>query len=230
MTTNSPLSSLPPEQLSAFIKKAEATLARRQALNRLASYNPYPKQLEFHNAGERYRERLLMASNRFGKSEAGAAEMAIHLTGRYPAWWKGKRFSAPIRAWAAGVTNETTRDIVQAKLFGPPNRKEDWGTGFIPGDCIGDVSPSRGIADAIDMASIRHASGGYSTLQFKSYERGREKWQGAALEVLWLDEESPADLYYEAITRTNETGGIVYLTFTPIKGWSDVVQRFLGEG
>lgn len=203
---------------------------RRLTRNKLARYVPYPKQLEFHNAGALYRERLLMAANRFGKSESGAAEMAIHLTGRYPEWWEGKRFARPIRAWAAGVTNETTRDIVQTKLFGPPARKEDWGTGFIPGDAIGDISPARGIADAIDIAMIRHASGGWSQLQFKSYERGREKWQGAALEVIWLDEESPADIYFEALTRTNETKGIVYLTFTPLLGWSDVVSRFLGEG
>lgn len=226
--TNSPLSSLPPEQLAAFIKKAEATLALRKARNRLALYDPYPKQIEFHNAGAQYRERLLMASNRFGKSLCGAAEMAIHLTGRYPEWWEGKRFDKPIRAWAAGVTNETTRDIVQDKLIGPPGRKEEWGTGYIPAVDIGDVSPSRGIADAIDTCSIKHTSGGWSSLQFKSYERGREKWQGAALEVIWMDEECDQDIYSEALTRTNETGGIVYITFTPLKGYSTVVSRFLG--
>jgi phage terminase large subunit-like protein len=42
-----------------------------------------------------------------------------------------------------------------------------------------------------------------------------------------MDEESPVDLYFEALTRTNETGGIVYTTFTPLLGWSEVVRRFL---
>ncbi len=153
--------------------------------------------------------------------------MAMHLTGRYPEWWDGKRFDQPIKAWAAGVTSESTRDVVQDKLVGPPQRSEDWGTGFIPKDCIEDHSPSRGISDAIDTMSIAHVSGGYSTLQFKSYEKGREKWQGTALHVCWLDEEPPEDIYYEALTRTNETGGIVYLTFTPLMGMSNVVHRFL---
>jgi hypothetical protein len=49
-------------------------------------YRPYPKQLEFHDAGARYGERLLMAANQVGKSTAGAAEAALHLTGRYDAW------------------------------------------------------------------------------------------------------------------------------------------------
>ena len=39
-----------------------------------------------------------MAANRVGKSYVGAMEMAIHLTGEYPKWWKGKRFKEPIKA------------------------------------------------------------------------------------------------------------------------------------
>jgi len=168
-----------------------------------------------------------MAANRFGKTECGAAEGAIHLTGLYPDWWDGKRFDQPVRMWAAGVTNESTRDVVQAKLMGPPSRREEWGTGYIPLAAIGETSMGRGTPDALDTVSIRHISGGFSTLQFKSYERGREKWQGAALEVVWMDEESPMDIYTEALTRTNETGGIVYTTFTPLQGISEVVHRFL---
>lgn len=170
-----------------------------------------------------------MAANRFGKTQCGAAEMAMHLTGRYPDWWAGKVFTKPIRAWAAGVTNESTRDVVQEKLLGPPTRREDWGTGFIPGDALGHVSLARGVADLVDGCAVKHATGGWSQLQFKSYERGREKWQGAALEVLWLDEEPPPPIYFEGLTRTNETGGIVYMTFTPLLGMSDIVSMFLEE-
>lgn len=62
----------------------------------------------------------------------GAAEMAMHLTGAYAPWWDGKRFDKPVRAWAAGVTNESARDVVQEKLIGSPFRKADWGSGLIP--------------------------------------------------------------------------------------------------
>jgi phage terminase large subunit-like protein len=218
--------SLPCEP-SVLLRVLEKEMRRRRDTNRLKFYQPYSKQLEFHALGAEKRERLLMAANRFGKTQCGAAEMAMHLTGRYPEWWEGKRFNEPIKAWAAGVTSESTRDVVQEKLMGPPPRREEWGTGFIPKDCIIDHSPARGIADAVDTASIAHVSGGASTLQFKSYERGREKWQGSALQVVWLDEEPPEDIYFEALTRTNETGGIVYLTFTPLLGQSNVVHRFL---
>lgn len=199
---------------------------RRASLRKLTEYAPYPKQLAFHNAGAQYRERLFCGANRVGKTECGAAEMAIHLTGQYPAWWAGKRFDKPVRAWAAGITGESTRDVVQAKLLGPADRRESWGTGMIPKDALGDIMTGRGIANAIDMLNVRHVTGGWSSLAFKSYEKGREKWQGAALEVIWLDEEAPLDIYTEALTRTNETGGVVYLTCTPLLGMSDVMMRF----
>jgi phage terminase large subunit-like protein len=127
-------------------------------------------------------------------------------------------------------TAETTRDVLQEKLIGPPFREIEWGTGMIPKAAIAGVATSRGIPAAIDTVNIRHIGGGLSSLQFKSYERGREKWQGAALEVVYFDEEPDEGFYSEGLTRTNETGGIVYLYFTPLLGMSTVVQRFLSSG
>ena len=63
----------------------------------------------------------------------------------------------------------------------------------------------------------------------KSYDQGRIRWQGETLDGAWLDEEPPADIFSEAVTRTNATNGIVYLTFTPLLGMSQVVLRFLRE-
>ncbi len=214
-----------PSELSSTLKLIELEKLRRKAESRLASYQPYPKQAEFH--GARCRERLFLAGNRCGKTEAGAMELAMHLTGLYPDWWVGKRFPSPIRAWAAGVTGESTRDVVQEKLFGPPDRRQDWGTGTLPKATIRDPSTGRGIAGSIDMCSVKHISGGWSSLAFKSYERGREKWQGAGLEIVWFDEEPPMDIYLEGLTRTNETGGLVYVTATPLLGMSEVMKRFL---
>src|ERR1700744_4932602 len=72
----------------------------------------YPKHLEFFRAGLEHRERLMLAANRVGKTEGiGGYESALHLTGRYPDWWEGRRFDRPIQAWVAGASNETTRDI-----------------------------------------------------------------------------------------------------------------------
>jgi phage terminase large subunit-like protein len=202
---------------------------RRLSRTRLKRYKPYAKQLEFHAAGLVHRERLLMAGNQLGKTYSGAAEMAFHLTGDYPDWWTGRRFDHPVRAWAGSKTGEVTRDGVQRLLVGEPKDKSQWGTGMIPGDHLMDWSLRMGVADAADSVLVRHKTGESSTLGFKSYDQGREKWQGETLDVVWFDEEPPSDIYMEGLTRTNATGGMAYMTFTPLLGMSDVVHMFIEE-
>jgi phage terminase large subunit-like protein len=173
-----------------------------------------------------------MAGNQLGKTIAGGAEWAMHLTGRYPDWWKGKTFDGPVRFWAAGVTGESTRDNPQRILVGPPQQEEAWGTGWIPGEAMVDTIKARGVPNALDSLVVKWGGGGdvqagESVLSFKSYEKGRTKWQGETLEGVWYDEEPPLDIYSEGLTRTNTTGGIVIVTFTPLQGMSDVVMQFL---
>lgn len=202
---------------------------RRHERTRLLRYQPYAKQLAFHDAGATYRERLLRAGNQLGKTYCGAAEVAFHLTGRYPEWWRGRRWDRPVRWWAGSKTGEVTRDGVQRLLIGEPKDPSSWGTGMVLGDCLLDVARRSGVADALDSAVIQHVGGGVSTLGFKSYDQGREKWQGETLDGVWFDEEPPQDIYMEGLTRTNATGGIAFLTFTPLLGMSEVVRRFLME-
>jgi phage terminase large subunit-like protein len=219
---------LPPEVAALLADPGKRAALRKEVAQRLdetrlAMYRPYTKQQAFHAAGATFRERLLMAGNQLGKTFSAGAETAYHLTGEYPPWWQGRRFEQPIAAWAAGVTNEATRDTVQRILLG---RAESVGTGLVPKARIKETTSARGIADAIDTVFVHHSSGGVSQLTFKSYEEKREKWQGETLSLVWMDEEPPEALYTEALTRTNATNGIVYLTFTPLQGMSKVVRRF----
>lgn len=167
-----------------------------------------------------------MAGNQLGKTWAGGFEAAIHATGLYPDWWTGRRFDGPTKAWVAGVTGESTRDNPQRILLGDQGRI---GTGAIPKSCIVGVSAARGINGLVDTVRVRHVSGNDSLISFKTYEKGREKWQGETLHWLWFDEEPPIDIYTEGLTRTNVTGGITFITFTPLLGMSDTVLRFIGD-
>ena len=206
------------------LKELEARLVSE---NRLAEYKPYPKQREFHNSGAdpRVRERLLVAGNQLGKTWSSAFETAMHLTGIYPDWWEGKRYDKPIAGWAASETGQGTRDTVQRLLLGKPG---EWGTGSIPKAQLIDVKrASGGTPDCVDSITVKHVNGGISRLTFKTYDQGRLRWQGETLDFVWFDEEPPMDIYTEGLTRTNATGGIVWLTFTPLQGMSDVVKRFL---
>ena len=170
-----------------------------------------------------------MAANQVGKTYSGAAEAAMHLTGQYPEWFTGRRFDKPTRMWAASKTTDVVRDGVQRLLIGEPKDKSAWGTGLIPHECIHNTSNRQGVADALDSALIKHVSGEYSTIGFKSYDQGRQKFQAETLDVMWFDEEPPFDIYMEGLTRTNATNGIVYLTFTPLLGMSEVVNMFIKE-
>ncbi len=213
-------------QLRAIEKELELA-SDRMTFNKLALYEPYPKQREFHDMGAEKLQRLLMAGNQTGKSWCGGAEYATHLTGRYPKWWKGHRFIRPIRGWAAGVTGESTRDIVQRILIG--TKADGWGSGMIPKECLKkeNMTLARGIADLYDTILVKHVTGGMSEVKFKSYEKGQEKWQGDTLDLLWFDEEPPSDVYSEGYTRTVVKGGIIMMTFTPLQGMSKVVTSFL---
>ena len=197
--------------------------------NKLSFYQPYPYQKRFHNLGKKNNQRLLMAANRVGKTYSGAVELSYHLTGLYPAWWKGKKFAEPIRAWCGGESNETTRDVCQRELFGQPDDPSSFGTGAIPKSCIVDSTRKPGVPNAFNSVIIRHVSGGTSRVGFKAYEMGYQKWMAEKLHVIWLDEEPDQSIYSQAVTRTADTGGLVYMTFTPESGVTNVVSNFLHD-
>lgn len=202
---------------------------RRAERNFLATYKPYPKQREFHAAGAAHRERLLMASSQSGKTLAGGCEDAYHLTGLYPPWWEGRRFSHPTRGWAASESNELVRDGIQRLLIGSPHDESQWGTGCIPGDKIVSLGRKQGVKNALDHVVVKHVSGGNSVLGFRTYVQGRLVWQAETLHWVHFDEEPPPDIYSEGLTRTNATMGFVFMTFTPLLGHSQVVQMFIDE-
>ena len=184
--------------------------------------------MSFFAAGSEHRERLMLAANRVGKTDGvGGYETVLHLTGLYPKWWTGKRLKKPIRAWAAGDTSKTVREIIQEKLLGPVG---DFGTGMIPGDSIVSTTTKAGISGAVDMVIVKHVSGGNSSLILKSYDQKRQAFQGTEQDLIWLDEEPPLDIYTECLMRTMTTNGMILCTFTPLLGMSKVVLNFLPGG
>lgn len=220
----------------------------------------YPRHLEFFAAGGKHEpspacprgcdgkphtERCFLAANRVGKTEGvGAYEMALHLSGDYPPWWPGRRFKSATRCWAAGDTSKTVHvEILQPKLLGMPGQ---FGTGMIPGDRIKDLTRKVGMPDAIETIYVYHTSLSRSSsfpgskkvhevslLTLKSYEQGRESFQGTEKDVIWLDEECDREIYTECLLRLlsvvpGTPNGLMILTFTPLEGMTDIVRDFLG--
>jgi phage terminase large subunit-like protein len=196
------------------------------------SRHNYIKHMEFFAAGKTHMERATISGNRCGKTHMSCYESTLHLTGEYPSWWEGRRFDHGVDWWSASVTGETTRDILQHKFLGQPGQ---FGTGLIPKKAIiGEPTSRRGLADAVDTIQIKHISGDISTLSFKSFDQGREKFQGTKKDGIQLDEEPPASVYFEALTRLSATepgqeDGLMLCTFTPLSGMSAVVLMFLND-
>lgn len=220
-------------ELTAIFEEKEKRQTRRMVESMFPDTGPlrrelYKKHLEFFEAGATKHERAFIAGNRVGKTVGFGAEVVYHLTGRYPHWWKGRRWNRPVKALASGDTHETTRDIIQLKMLGAlSDRPEQIGTGLIPWQYIAGWVPRPHVKGAIELCRVKHVSGGESEFYLRSFEQGRAIFQGVELDIFWPDEECPLDVYTEGLVRTMTTDGISVLTFTPLSGRTDLVNQLM---
>jgi phage terminase large subunit-like protein len=111
---------------------------------------------------------------------------------------------------------------------------------MLPERAIKNIVRGRGISDVIDYAKIQRQDGSLSTIVFKSFEQNVAKWASETIDLLWYDEEPPYQIYDEGQTRLNNggnvdpdtgknTGGISYITATPLLGMTDVIRLYYPE-
>ena len=204
----------------------------------------YPKQMELMRAGNRHRLRGFLGGNGSGKSIWLANETYRHLSGKYPKWWDGKRFDAPINAWLCGIDAKALRAGLQRILFGGLG-DDEIGTGMIPREDLLDdkgklmVWAMQGTSNCTGQFKVRHYTNGifdgYSICEFMSYEQGWQSFQGPTKQWIGFDEE-PADgkIFAECIARLRgEDGkppGHFLATFTPTDGFRDLYLAFVPNG
>lgn len=209
-------------RLYEALKKKEEWLK----YNKLYTYSPYPFQLEFHN--DKSKHKGLTAGNRPGKTECGAANMAYHLTGKYPDWWEGTKYSKPILGLAGGKSNEKVRDLAQAMLLGDPANDRLLGTGYIPKSDIGNSVRKPGVPNAKLHQFVKHYTDGVydgdSKITFLAYDAEDQAWMGFPADEDWLDEEPPELIMGQATRAAIDLGGSINMTFTPESGRTTVVQ------
>jgi phage terminase large subunit-like protein len=191
----------------------------------------YPPQLKFFADGARYHQRLVRGGNQVGKSFACAFEVALHLTGQYPTWWNGRRFDKPTRGWIIGPTAQLARDGPQRQVC---TRQGEFGSGTIPLAAFASrpvMIP--GGTGGIDTLKTHHATNGardgQSSATFKSFEMRAEKLQAESVDWIWIDERCSEEIYSELLARTTATDGIVFMSYTPLKGGGELTYRFLNE-
>ncbi len=215
------------------VAKLVSQIENYQNTHKLEFYKPYDYQKKFHGAldqsGKLAVQKALMAANQIGKTYCGAMETAYHLTGLYPDWWTGHKFDKPVEWLIASTTNETTRDRCQKELFGEPTDDRALGTGAVPLHLIGERVRKPGVPNAYDSVLVKHASGRWAKCYFRAYEQGPKKFMGYRIDGGWGDEEPPADVWSQMLRGTFATNGILYITFTPEEGVTEVVYQFVND-
>jgi len=218
------LKQLSPEEKKKLVELL-AEKKKRQKRNSLAHFKPYEWQKKLYKAGTEYTQRAAICANRIGKSYGVSAEVAMHATGLYPDWWEGDRYDHPVKIIVGGVTNESTRDVLQKELCGEPSDPDAWGTGAIPYTKIMDKERKAGIPNALSSVTVKHVSGGKSMIKFLAFEAGKERWMGTGVDLVWLDEEAPMDIYSQALRAIADRGGRIIMTFTPENGVTELYKH-----
>jgi phage terminase large subunit-like protein len=178
-------------------------LERRKKANPLSFSERHFKQSAFYKAQQPIR--ALFWGNRVGKTEIGAMEVARYLLGEH----EYRDIVPPVEAWSICPSFDSQAETTQPKLLK-----------YIPEDQIADTSTIR--KGIYSMIKLKNGS----MVNFKSYEQGREKFQGAGKRLIWFDEEPPHDIYEECIVRQEAGEPLdIILTMTPIKGMTWVYDE-----
>ena len=201
----------------------------------LSRFN-YPKIMDYYAAGKDHTVRAIMGSNRIGKTTDNCWEVVSHATGIYRLWWKGRKFNRPVRIWVIGETAESVKNSLQTILCGTYG---DLGSGMIPKNLIAQKpdKKSGNVKQAYAAMYVKHVpTGGLSSINFYTYTQGNEFFMGAEVDIILLDEEPPSELFSQFLMRIMTTGGLDYenkstgmlmIGFTPEKGPSETVKRFM---
>ena len=178
-----------------------AEIEHRNTINPLLLHKYFPLQQLF--AEDPTKTKFVCGGNRAGKSE-GVARYVIE-----KCLSKDKQ-----RWWVAGTTFQDSVTIQQTKIWGlcPKHRikygKYDVVNGFVNRKLLFDNG---------------------SLIVFKSFDQGRETFQGAGLHGVWLDEEPPLDIYQECKMRLLDFSGEMVVSMTSIRGMTELVTEIFEE-
>lgn len=216
-----------------------AALSKVADQNRLLEWfdpkYPYRWQRDFFDAGAWANQRCLIAANGVGKSFTTCAELAMHVTGRYPPWWKGRRFDyGGWEAWIGSIDNDMQKRGPQRALLG--RELESVGSALIPADAIKSYELRQaGVKSVVDTLVINHVSGKPVTVKWLTFEQGWRKWQSGDPKLILWDEEpdennvDQKDIMTETLTRLVRNNGIWMVGYTPLLGETNLTAHFMNS-
>jgi phage terminase large subunit-like protein len=163
-----------------------------------------------------HRNKWLIAGNRAGKTVCASIQIMADCLG-IDILTKGasKRFppdkiKRSLRSWVVSDTEDTSIDIVQKTIVNDILGQDEAGFlwNFIDDSCSYTEQGGfkNGVLSFTNDSSIR----------FKFSTQKRKTFQGTSLDIVWLDEEQPKDIYDECRARVIDSRGFIMGTLTPI--------------
>lgn len=164
---------------------------------------------------------IIRGGNRSGKTELGSFITVAFALGK--SYFSGEPSSNwvsslpipeghPRNIWIVGLDFNVLRDVIwREKLIGGKEHGA-----FIPKDA--------------SVVQIRHDdkqiffSDG-TVITCKSADSGREKFQSASVDLIWIDEECDASVFDECYQRTVDCGGKILVTVTPLTDISSGIKE-----
>ena len=183
-----------------FLRNMEE-LRRRQGTDPLRTFKPHAKQQPFIDSvlQRKALENWFIASNRSGKSDAGA------YIGSSLARFGVPGSPGPTSGWVSALDFSTSRDVIQPKYFD---------NGFVPPGQVHPpfIPPHEILNWRVDDQILRLKNG--SLIGFKSADSGRRKYQGSERDWFHMDEEHPWEIYEEAVIRVGAKPLLFFCTAT----------------
>ena len=209
----------PPEELALKIRKREL-LQRRNALIKqdgLAAYAPHTKQIAFHEAGAKYKRRMLRAGNRFGKSHMGCAEDCAWVTNERSWYPKGD----PMRT--AGIPQHPVKLLTITTDWDKVD--EIWTGTLGEGGKVWKMLP-----EAQVKKTRRNHSGTIDTIELyngslwrfdtvKSYQANPQGSESSDWDAIHVDEPCPEGMFKAQARGLLDRQGAYWFTLTPLKEW-----------
>lgn len=154
---------------------------------------------------------VIRGGNRSGKTELGAAICVAWALGKEyfrdePAWDWVKDLpipEPPNNIWVVGLDYPTVRDVIwrEKLLFGRNHPA---------------LVPAESLEKPPNNTDFQMFFKNGSVITGKSADSGREKFQSASVDLVWIDEEPEAAIYDECYQRTADCAGKLLVTLTPL--------------
>lgn len=157
--------------------------------------------------------RWLLWGNQVGKTTLGAVDMCLQALGRHPLQATGYLPPPPFHGWASALSWELWENTLLPELLS-----------WIPAWRIIDAPRPRKKGMKREIVLLAD-NGTESRITGKAAEQGAQLYQSARVNLIWLDEEHPEDVWDEMQPRLLRFGGRTLATMTPLLGMTWVHGR-----